>query len=169
MLALESKKSGITTMMKRKPELIIALLCLTALPISSQAQNLAMETQTATRRAPVLGTDMSFASTPSPLIEGWLDKGKGNAMAEAFRAAGVKSLRFLFGGLYSPRGVEATEALKVENKLTNKYAWFALDAYVDFVAAHDFTTIVGVNVEEGPDVARDSIERFIKRAEPVTS
>jgi hypothetical protein len=153
--------------LKRKPEFIIALLCLIALPVSSISQNNninpAMQTQTAARRAPVLGTDMSFASTPSPLIEGWLDKNKGDAMAEAFRATGVRSLRFLFGGLYSPRGTEATEALKVENKLTNKYTWFALDAYVDFVAAHDFTTIVGVNVEEGPAIVRDSIERFIKR------
>lgn len=158
-------------MMKRKPALTIALLCLTVLlpaPISrTQAQNNntnpEMEAQTAMRRAPVLGTDMSFASVTSPLIEGWLDKKKGDDMDEAFRSAGVKSMRFLFGGLYSPRGPEATEALKTENKLTNKYAWFPLDAYVDFVAAHDLTTIVGINVEEGPDIARDAIERFINR------
>jgi hypothetical protein len=158
-------------MMKRKPALFVALLCSTALLLYSvgriQAQsnsvNVAAEAQPATRRAPVLGTDMSFASTPSPLIEGWLDKEKGDAMAEAFRAAGVKSLRFLFGGLYSPRGPEETAAVKIENKLTNKYAWFPIDAYVDFLAAHDFTTVVGINVEEGPDIARDSIEKFIKR------
>lgn len=158
-------------MMKRKLALFVALLCSAGLLLSSTGSthaqsnsvNIATETQPATHRALILGTDMSFASTPSPLIEGWLDKEKGDAMAEAFRAAGVRSLRFLFGGLYSPRGPEATEALKLENKLTNKYAWFPLDAYVDFVAAHDFTTIVGVNVEEGPDIARDSIERFIKR------
>jgi hypothetical protein len=114
-------------------------------------------------RAPALGTDMSFASIPSPLIEGWLDKESGEAMATAFWVAGVKSLRFLFGGLYSPRGPEATARVKAENKATNQYAWFPLDAYVDFVAAHDFTTIVGINVEEGPDVARDAIQRFIDR------
>src|SRR6267378_1601260 len=61
-------------------------------------------TQLATHRSPTLGTDMSFASIPSPLIDGWLDKEEGAAMAAAFKAAGLKSLRFLFGGLYSPRG-----------------------------------------------------------------
>jgi len=106
---------------------------------------------------------MSFASTPSPLIEGWLDKDEGDAMTAAFKAAGLKSLRFLFGGLYSPHGPEATARIKAENKLTNEYKWFPLGAYVDFLGAHDFTTIVGVNVEEGPDVARDAIQQFIDR------
>lgn len=106
---------------------------------------------------------MSFASTPSPLIEGWIEKDKGDAMALAFKRAGVTSLRFLFGGLYSPRGPEATAKVKAENKATNQYAWFPLDAYVDFIATHDFTTIVGVNVEEGPEVARDAVEKFLAR------
>ena len=119
--------------------------------------------QPATHRAPTLGTDMSFASTPSPLIEGWLDKDKGDAMARAFKQSGVTSLRFLFGGLYSPRGPEATARVKAENKASNQYAWFPLDAYVDFIAAHDFTTIVGVNVEEGPEVAREAVEKFLAR------
>ena len=119
--------------------------------------------QLATHRAPILGADMSFASIPSPLIEGWLDKEEGDAMAAAFKAAGLKSLRFLFGGLYSPRGPEATARIKAENKATNQYQWFPLDAYVDFIAAHDFTTIVGINVEEGPEVARDALQRFIDR------
>jgi hypothetical protein len=119
--------------------------------------------QPAGQRAPILGADMSFASTPSPLIEGWLDKEEGNAMAAAFKAAGLRSLRFLFGGLYSPRGPEQTARIKVENKATNEYQWFPLEAYVDFIAAHDFTTIVGVNVEEGPEVAREAIQRFIDR------
>jgi hypothetical protein len=114
-------------------------------------------------RASVLGADISFASTPSPLIEAWLDKEKGDAMAAALKAAGVTSLRFLFGGLYSPRGPDATTRLKAENKLTNQYSWFPLDAYVEFVAAHDFTTIVGINVEEGAEVAREAIQKFIDR------
>jgi hypothetical protein len=75
----------------------------------------------------------------------------------------LKSLRFLFGGLYSPRGPDTTARVKAENKGTNKYQWFALDSYVDFIARHDFTSIVGVNVEEGPDVARDAIQSFINR------
>lgn len=106
---------------------------------------------------------MSFASTPSPLIEAWLDKENGDAMASAFKGAGLKSLRFLFGGLYSPLGPEATARVKAENKGTNQYQWFPLDSYVDFIATHDFTTIVGVNVEEGPDVAREAIQKFISR------
>ena len=116
-----------------------------------------------TRRAPILGADMSFASTPSPLIEAWLDKEKGDAMASAFNSAGLRSLRFLFGGLYSPLGPEATARVKAENKGTNQYQWFPLDSYVEFIAAHEFTTIVGVNVEEGPDVALDAIQRFLDR------
>jgi hypothetical protein len=123
----------------------------------------ATNAQLATRRAPILGADMSFASIPSPLIEGWHDKEEGDAMAAAFKAAGLKSLRFLFGGLYSPRGPEATARIKAENKATNQYQWFPLDAYVDFIAAHDFTTIVGINVEEGPEVAREALQRFINR------
>ena len=119
--------------------------------------------QVASHRAPTLGTDMSFASTPSPLIDGWLDKKAGDDMAAAFRGAGLKSLRFLFGGVYSPRGPEATAQIKAENKATNQYQWFPLDAYVDFLGSHDFTTIVGINVEEGPDVARAAIQKFIDR------
>jgi hypothetical protein len=119
--------------------------------------------QLATHHAPTLGTDMSFAEMTSPLIEGWLDKEEGAAMAAAFKGAGLKSLRFSFHGLYSPRGPEATAKIKAENKGTNEYNWFPLDAYVDFIAAHDFTTIVGINVEEGPEVAREAIQRFIDR------
>jgi hypothetical protein len=75
----------------------------------------------------------------------------------------LKSLRFLFGGLYSPRGPEATARVKAENKGTNQYQWFPLDSYVDFIARHDFTTVVGVNVEEGSEVARDAVQKFIDR------
>ena len=145
----------------RKQSLAIALCCVSLmLPAASGAR---AQGRPDIHRAPILGTDMSFASTPSPLIEGWLDKKKADPMAEAFNAAGVRSLRFLFGGLYSPRGPERTAALKAENKLTNQYEWFPLDAYIDFIGARDFTTVVGVNVEEGPDVALDAIESFIRR------
>jgi hypothetical protein len=119
--------------------------------------------QGATHRAATLGADMSFADGPHVLIEAWQDKEKGEALTAAFKSAGVRTLRFLPGGLYSPRGPEATTALKAENKLTNQYPWFPLENYIAYVAANDFTTVVGVNVEEGPDVAEDLIEEFIKR------
>ena len=130
-------------------------------PVQSDSRQ--SKTTPSTWRAVTLGTDMSFASTPSPLIEAWLDKDKGDEMAAAFKRAGLKSLRFLFGGLYSPRGPEATARVKAENKGTNQYQWFPLDSYVDFIARHDFTTIVGVNVEEGPEVAREAVQKFISR------
>ena len=119
--------------------------------------------QVAPHRAPTLGSDMSFASTPSVLIEGWLDKTAGDEMAAAFRGAGLKSLRFSSHGFYSPRGPEETAQIKAENKLTNQYRWFPLDSYADFIKSHEFTTIVGVNVEEGPDVAREAVQKFIDR------
>jgi hypothetical protein len=106
---------------------------------------------------------MSFAGTPSELIDGWLDKKAGDDMAAAFSKAGLKSLRFSSHGLYSPSGPEATARIKAENKLTNVYEWFPLEAYADFLVAHEFTTIVGINVEEGPIVARDAIQKFIDR------
>src|SRR5262249_8668443 len=55
-------------------------------------------------------------------------------------------------------------AVKAQNKLSNEYPWFPLDEYIDYIAGRDFTTVVGVNVEEGPDVAFDTIKKFIERA-----
>ncbi|HSF25772.1 MAG TPA: hypothetical protein VLE20_16215 [Blastocatellia bacterium] len=119
--------------------------------------------QLPTHRAPMLGTDMSFADGPHVLIEAWQDKENGESLAMAFRSAGLRSLRLLFGGIYSPLGAEATAAVKAQNKLTNQYPWFPLGAYVDFLASQEFTTIVGVNVEEGPEVARNAIQLFLDR------
>jgi hypothetical protein len=119
--------------------------------------------QAPSHRAPVLGTDMSFADGPHVLIEAWQSKEKGEALTAAFKSAGVRSVRFLPGGLYSPRGPEATRAIKAENKLTNEYPWFPLESYIDYIAANDFTSVVGINVEEGPDVALEMIEKFIER------
>jgi hypothetical protein len=159
-------------MLVRETLLLIGMSAALMLPDTGRAQNQSgriagtgagSDAQVASRRAPTLGTDMSFASIPSPLIDGWLDKKAGDEMAAAFKGAGLKSLRFLFGGLYSPSGPEATARLKAENKLANLYQWFPLDAYVGFLQSYDLTTIVGINVEEGPDVARDAIQRFIDR------
>ncbi|HXG91883.1 MAG TPA: hypothetical protein VNN73_05870 [Blastocatellia bacterium] len=148
-------------MLQRRKPLLALSLCL-ALLFTPHSMKVSAA-PTTSHRAPALGTDMNFADWPHVLIEGWQDKQKGDEMAAAFHSAGVKTLRFLFGGLYSPRGPEATAAVKKENHRTNEYPWFPLDDFVDFIARHDFTTIVGVNVEEGPDVASDAIQRFIAR------
>jgi len=157
-----------------RPTILILILVMAGLPVptgllaqsrpsSTSAGIASFDNKPTSHPAPILGTDMSFASTPSPLIDGWMDKKAGDEMAAAFRSAGLKSLRFSSHGLYSPRGPEATTQVKAENKLTNQYEWFPFDAYVDYIAAHEFTTIVGVNVEEGPEVARPSVQKFIDR------
>ncbi|HWC77952.1 MAG TPA: hypothetical protein VG778_10845 [Blastocatellia bacterium] len=84
-------------------------------------------------------------------------------MAIAFANAGLRSLRYSFSGIYSPRGPEATATVKAENKTANQYPWFPFSNYVDFIAAHDFTTVVAINVEEGPAVAREVVQMFIDR------
>jgi len=119
--------------------------------------------QVASQRAPILGADLFFANSFSPLIHAWQDKQQGDEMAAAFAQAGLRSLRFSSHGYYSARGASATESVKAENKLTNQYPWFPLDDYVEFIAAHDFTTIFGINVEEGPQAAYDSVQKFLSR------
>ena len=111
-------------------------------------------------RPPRLGADLIFQEYPFPLIEGWKDRERSQEMAEAFEAAGLTTLRFSFHGYYSPLGPEATEKVKAENKLTNKYPWFPFDLYTTFVEANDFTTVIAVNVEEGPDTAALVIEKI---------
>jgi hypothetical protein len=110
-----------------------------------------------------LGADLIYADWPHPLIEGWLDKKKGDEMAKAFHAAGLRSLRFSFHGFYSPVGQDASNRVKAENKMTNQFPWFPLDAYLDFIASHEFTTVVAVNVEEGPEIALDVVRKFTRR------
>jgi hypothetical protein len=85
-------------------------------------------------------------------------------MTRGLTAAGLKSFRFSFSGIYSPRGERATEAIKAENKRTNEFPWFPIDDYIDYIAGHDFTTVLGVNVEEGADVAYEVVSDFINRA-----
>src|SRR5262249_38666233 len=109
--------------------------------------------QSPQRRAPVLGADMTYADYPWTLIEAWKDKSKSDAMHDAFRSAGIRSLRFSSHGFYSPEGVEATRLIKAENKVPNQFTWFPLDEFAEYVGAHDITAIIGINVEEGPDVA----------------
>ena len=120
-------------------------------------------TQAISQRAPILGADLLYANDFSPLIDAWQDKSQGDEMAAAFKAAGLKSLRFSSHGFYSARGDAATRQVKAENKLTNQFPWFSLDTYVDFIATHDFTTVFGVNVEEGAQAAFDAAQKFLSR------
>lgn len=115
-------------------------------------------------RAPALGADFYYAGWPHPMIEAMQDQSKGKAMTKAFKSAGLSSLRFGFHGIYSPLGEEATARVKAENKTTNEYPWFPLEDYIDYAKAHEFTTVFGINVEEGPDVAFDSVKQFIREA-----
>lgn len=160
---------------KRRP-LSTCLLCLLVLALSSipaaRAQagdsikasaSSSVASQAPSHRAPILGADMTYADGPHVLIEGWQDKQKGEDMTEAFKSAGIKSLRFSSHGFYSPRGPKETATVKAENKLTNQFPWFPIDDYINYIVQSDFTTVVGVNVEEGPDVAENMVREFIKR------
>jgi len=156
----------------RRRQWLVALLCGAVLMLShstplpaaaGQKAQANAPAQATGQRAPTLGADLFFANGISPLIAAWQDKQQGDEMAAAFKAAGLKSLRFSSHGYYSARGEQATAQVKAENKLTNQYPWFALDDYADFIAAHDFTTVFGVNVEEGPQAAFDAVQKFLSR------
>jgi hypothetical protein len=159
-------------LMKKQTTRFAALVCggllmLTAArgarAVSNHQDQTAVPAQTRGPRAPLLGADLFFANDVSPLIHAWQDKQQGDEMAAAFAQAGLRSLRFSSHGYYSARGAAATESVKAENKLTNQYPWFPLDDYVNFIAAHDFTTVFGVNVEEGPQAAYDAVQKFLSR------
>ncbi|MBI3652186.1 MAG: hypothetical protein HY231_14290 [Acidobacteria bacterium] len=113
-----------------------------------------------THRAPFLGSDLVWADGPHVVIEAWQNQAMGAAFYQALQNAGVRSLRLNFAAIYSPRGVQASAALKAENKTTNEYPWFPFSDYANFIAAHDLTTVVGINVEEGADTAAEVIGKF---------
>jgi len=108
--------------------------------------------------APILGADETFASDPWPLIQAWQDKTKGDAMVAAFNAAGLRSLRLGFNDVYSPVSEGESEKVKAISKFTNQFPWFPFKDYAGFVAGHEFTTVVAINVEEGPEVALSVVE-----------
>jgi hypothetical protein len=150
----------------KKPSFIL-LFC-SVLMIASSVSGLQLQSSLAGaassgRRAPALGGDMYFSGGPFLLIDGWKDKQKGDEMAQAFERAGLRTFRIPFAGVYSPRGPEATTAVKAENKTTNEFPWFRFDIVADYLAAHDFTAVIGVNVEESPEVAADVVRLFIER------
>ncbi len=149
--------------MKIKNTLLTALLISFVLIASFPARATKNAQRPARQRAPIMGADFIFADWPHPLIEGLRDSRKSKAMSRAFSAAGLASLRFSFSGFYSPRGERTTESLKAENKKTNQFPWFPIDDYIDYIAGHDFTTVLGINVEEGADVAYQTVDDFLRR------
>jgi hypothetical protein len=117
-----------------------------------------------THRAPTLGSDLVWADGPHILIEAWQNKALGDSLNEILQTAGVRSLRMSFHGMYSHQGEEASAKIKAENKMTNEYPWFPFADFANYMAAHDITTIIGINVEEGAEVAADTIHQFTNRA-----
>lgn len=150
---------------ERRPFLAILLCCAGVLanPFHGARAQTEPRAGNTPRRAPALGADLVWADGPHPLIEGWRDKGLGDEMAEGLKAAGIATVRMSFHGFYSPRGPEASARVKAENKLSNQYPWFPVDNFFDWVAAHDFTFIIGVNVEEGADVASEMAQKIIDK------
>ena len=144
-------------------KLVIAtlLLCVASLQLVFVRPVVA---QSATpHRAPILGADLTYADYPHPLIAAWEESARSDDMAGAWTDTGLRTLRFCFGGIYSPRGSEATARLKQENRTTNEFPWFPFSRYVEFIAANKFTTVVAINVEEGPEVAAEVVQSFVDR------
>jgi hypothetical protein len=119
-----------------------------------------------THRAPLLGADTVWADGPHILVEAWQNKGLGDAFYEVLQRAGVRTLRLSFHGMYSHRGEADSAKIKAENKMTNQYPWFPFSDYANYIAGRELTTVVGINVEEGPDSAADAVDQFIRSAGP---
>lgn len=117
-----------------------------------------------TRRAPLLGADTVWADGPHILVEAWQNKGLGDAFYDILQRAGVRSLRLSFHGMYSHRSEADSAKIKAENKMTNQYPWYPFSDYAAYVAGRDLTTVVGINVEEGGEVAADAVGKFISQA-----
>lgn len=116
----------------------------------------------APRPRPILGAHFNFADKPNEVIFEMVQPDKQDDLAAALRMVGVEDLRMSFHGYYSHLGTQATAKLKKETKLKNLFAWFPIEIYISFIKRYNFTTVLGVNVEEGPDVAFDLLSRFEK-------
>lgn len=114
------------------------------------------------RPRPVLGAHFNFADGPNEVIFEMVQANKQDILAQALRSAGIEDLRMSFHGYYSHLGPEATARLKRETKLTNIFPWFPIESYIAFIKKYRFKTVLGINVEEGADVAEDLIKRFEK-------
>lgn len=115
--------------------------------------------------APIIGVDLIYYATPPfVLIEAFTNPEAGARAGTALRElAGVTSVRFSSHGLWSARGQHETLALRREVKLPNYFPWFAAERLVDWVVAQDFTIVLGINPEEGPEAAVSLVRTFADR------
>ncbi len=145
-----------------------ALIALSVVPARGQALTTKANPQAKapprpTHRAPMLGTDLVWADGPHILIEGWQDRAMGDSFAAALQMAGVHSVRMNFAGIYSPVSPQASLKVKAENRMTNEFPWFRFSDFSGFIAAHEISAVVGVNVEEGAQIAEETIRAFLAK------
>src|SRR5262249_47496796 len=76
------------------------------------------------------------------------------------------SVRMNFLGIYSPVSPQGSLKVKAENRMTNEFPWFPFSDFSTFIAAHEISAVVGVNVEEGAEVAEQTIRAFLANNRP---
>ncbi|MEM4405167.1 MAG: hypothetical protein QXR28_04820, partial [Nitrososphaerota archaeon] len=143
--------------------LITLLLPLFWLEPTSAADSRIVLRAIARRPRPLLGAHFNFADGPNEVLLEMRKPRLQDSLAGILRDSGIEDLRMSFHGYYSHMSPEATERLKKETRLSNQFPWFPIEDYIGFIKKYHFTTVLGVNVEEGPEVAADLLERF-KRA-----
>ena len=114
------------------------------------------------RPRPMFGAHFNFADPPNELIFHMVMKDKRPILAKALRDAGVEDLRISFHGYCSHLGHQESLKLREINKLSNAFPWIPAEVFISFMKDFGFTTVLGVNVEEGPQVAIDLLKRFEK-------
>lgn len=114
------------------------------------------------RQKPIFGAHFNFADPPNEIIFHMVIPEKRPILAQALRDAGVEDLRMSFHGYYSHLSLDKTVKVKQEAKLTNKFPWFPIEVFIAFIKEYNFKTVLGVNVEEGPETAVDLLKRFEK-------
>lgn len=144
--------------------LITLLLPLFWLEPTSAADSRIVLRAIARRPRPLLGAHFNFADGPNEVLLEMRKPRLQDSLAGILRDSGIEDLRMSFHGYYSHMSPEATERLKKETRLSNQFPWFPIEDYIGFIKKYHFTTVLGVNVEEGPEVAADLLERF-KRAD----
>ncbi len=144
--------------------LVTLLLPLFWLEPASTADSRVLLKPTTRRPRPLLGAHFNFADGPNEVLLEMRKPRLQDSLAGILRDSGIEDLRMSFHGYYSHMSPEATERLKKETRLSNQFPWFPIEDYISFIKKYKFTTVLGLNVEEGPEVAADLLERF-KRAD----